>query len=97
MPKHPTSIDLSRISGALRADPSAVASVPLPAHSHILNGPAAGWWDTKIVAVTNQTAWAQLAAAKSQDTMSQLINTPNSGVVGPIPTSLYLFFNVVGH
>lgn len=29
--------------------------------------------------------------------MFQLINTPNSGVVGPIPTTLYLFFNVDGH
>lgn len=96
-PNHPTTIDLSRIAGALGADPSAVASVPLPAHSHILDGPAGGWWDTKIVAVTNQAAWAQLAAAKSQDKMFQLINTPNSVVVGPIPTNLYLFFNVVGH
>jgi hypothetical protein len=96
-PNHPTTIDLSRIAGALGADPSAVASVALPAHSHILDGPAGGWWDTKIVAVTNETAWAQLAAAKSQDKMFELIDTAGSGVLGPIPTNLYLFFNVVGH
>ncbi len=96
-PNHPTTIDLSRIAGALGADPSAVASVALPAHSHILDGPAGGRWDTKIVAVTNEAAWAKLAADKSEATMNALIADPNSGVVGPIPTNLYLFFNVVGH
>ncbi|GAC1664584.1 MAG: hypothetical protein NVS9B8_05060 [Candidatus Limnocylindrales bacterium] len=95
-PNHPLNIDLSRIAGALGATPDQVASVPLPAHSHILDGPAGGWWDVKIVAVTNQTAWAQLAAGKSEATMTALINTPDSGVLGPIPTNLYLFFNVVG-
>ena len=95
-PNHPLTIDLSRIAGALGATPGAVASVPLPAHSHILDGPAGGWWDVKIVAVTNQTAWAALAAGKSQATMFALINTANSGVLGPIPTNLYLFFNVIG-
>ena len=96
-PNHPLNIDLSRIAGALGADPAAVANVALPAHSHILDGPAGGWWGVKIVAVTNQTAWSQLAAGKSEATMNALINTPNSGVLGPIPTNLYLFFNVVGH
>jgi hypothetical protein len=95
-PNHPLNIDLSRIAGALGTTPAAVASVPLPAHSHILDGPAGGWWDVKIVAVTNQTAWAQLAAGKSEATMNALIADPNSGVLGPIPTNLYLFFNVVG-
>ena len=95
-PNHPLNIDLSRIAGALGVSPGAVASVPLPAHSHILDGPAGGWWDVKVVAVTNQTAWAALAAGKSEATMFSLINTTDSGVLGPIPTNLYLFFNVVG-
>ena len=95
-PNHPLTVDLSRIAGALGADPSALTDIPLPAHSHILDGPAGGWWDVKIVAVTNQTAWAELAAGKSEATMNALIATPNSGVLGPIPTNLYLFFNVIG-
>jgi hypothetical protein len=95
-PNHPLNVDLSRISSALGASPEALADVPLPAHSHILDGNAGGWWQVKIVAVTNKTAWAQLAANKSQMKMDALIATPNSGVLGPIPTNMYLFFNVVG-
>lgn len=96
-PNHPLDIDLSRIAGALGASPDAVKSVALPAHSHILDGNAGGWWDVKIVAGTNQTAWSALAAGRSESTMNALLAQPNSGVVGPIPTNLYLFFNVVGH
>lgn len=95
-PNHPLNIDLSRIAGALSASPDAVAEVPLPAHSHILDGNAGGWWQVKIIAVTSEAGWSQLAAGKSQAVMDALIATPNSGVVGPIPTNLYLFFNVVG-
>jgi hypothetical protein len=95
-PNHPMNIDLSRIAGALGASPDAVSDVALPAHSHILDGPAGGWWAVKVVAVTNQTAWARLAAGKSEAVMDALLADPSSGVLGPIPTNLYLFFNVVG-
>jgi hypothetical protein len=95
-PNHPLDIDLSRIAGALGASPNAVADVALPAHSHILDGAAGGWWEVKVVAVTNETAWAKLAAGKSEAAMNSLIADPSSGVLGPIPTNLYLFFNVVG-
>jgi hypothetical protein len=95
-PNHPMDIDLSRIAGALGASPNAVSDVALPAHSHILDGPAGGWWDVKVVAVTNQAAWTKLAAGKSEAVMNSLIADPSSGVLGPIPTNLYLFFNVVG-
>jgi hypothetical protein len=96
-PNHPLNIDLSRIAEALGAMPDAVAEVPLPAHSHILDGNAGGWWQVKIIAVTSEAGWSQLAAGKSQATMDALLATPNSGVLGPIASNLYLFFNVVGH
>lgn len=96
-PNHPLDIDLSRIAGALGASPTTVSSVPLPAHSHILDGAAGGWWEIKVVAVTTQDAWTRLASAKNQATMLALAGTSGSGVLGPIPTNLYLFFNVVGH
>ena len=96
-PNHPLDVDLSRIAGALGVAPDAVKSAALPAHSHILDGAAGGWWEVKVVAVTNQGAWAQLAAAKDQATMLGLASTKGSGVLGPIATNLYLFINVVGH
>jgi hypothetical protein len=95
-PNHPLNVDLSRIAGALGASANAVSDVALPAHSHILDGAAGGWWDVKIVAVTNQAAWSKLAAGKSEAVMNALIADPSSGVLGPIPTNMYLFFNVVG-
>lgn len=95
-PNHPLNIDLSRIAGALGASPDAVSDVALPAHSHILDGAAGGWWDVKVVAVTNEAAWSKLASGKSEAVMNSLIADPSSGVLGPIPTNLYLFFNVVG-
>jgi hypothetical protein len=90
-------IDLSRIAGALGASPSAVADVPLPPHSHVLDGTGGGWWEVKIVGVTSQSAWSKLAAGKSESTTLALARTAGSGVVGPIDTNLYLFFNVVGN
>ncbi len=95
-PNHPLTIDLSRIAGALGVSPGAVANVALPAHSHILDGPAGGWWDVKVVAVTTESAWQALADGKSEATMFSLINNGSGEVLGPIPTNLYLFFNVVG-
>lgn len=95
-PNHPLNIDLSRIAGALGASPQAVAEVPLPAHSHILDGNAGGWWQVKIVAVTTEAAWHQLSVDKSQMGMDAQIALHDGSVLGPIPTNMYLFFNVVG-
>jgi len=95
-PNHPLNVDLTRIAGALGGNTGDFAEVPLPAHSHILDGNAGGWWQVKIVAVKTQAAWATLAAGKSQMVMDQLLSDPTSGVAGPIPTNMYLFFNVVG-
>lgn len=92
-PNHPLTVDLSRLGGPF----ASATNTPLPAHSHILDGPAGGWWETVIVPVTSQAGWAALAAGKSATTMDALEATPGSGVGPEIPTNLYLFFNVVGH
>jgi hypothetical protein len=86
---HPMNLDLSRVFGAT------AASVALPAHSHILDGPAGGWWDIKVVGVLTQASWNTIQAGKDQATMFNVIAA--KGAVGPIPSNLYLFFNVVGH
>jgi hypothetical protein len=92
-PNHPLTIDLSRLGGPF----SSATNIPRPAHSHILDGPAGGWWEVVAVPVTSQSGWAALAAGKSAATMDALEAISGSGVGPEIPTNLYLFFNVVGH
>ena len=97
-PNHPLNVDLTRIAGALggHAGDPAFAEVPLPAHSHILDGNAGGWWQVRIVAVTTEAAWHQLSLDKSQMGMFAQIAHNDGSVLGPIATNMYLFFNVVG-
>ena len=84
---HPMTLDLSLIGAGSNA--------ALPAHSHILDGPAGGWWDIQVVGVLNQASWNTIQAGKDQATMFNVIAA--KGAVGPIATNLYLFFNVVGN
>jgi hypothetical protein len=73
--------------------------MPLPAHSHILDGPAGGWWDVKGVVVLDQATWAELAAGKSLATLLNIEAQPDavSHIMGGtnLPTNLFLFFNTV--
>lgn len=71
--------------------------IPLPAHSHILDGPAGGWWDVKVTVVLNQATWAQIAAGKSLTTLQNLeAANPSNFLFGTnLPSNLYLFFNTV--
>jgi hypothetical protein len=92
-PNHPLTIDLSRLGGPF----SGATDIPLPSHSHLLDGPAGGWWEIVIVPVSSESGWAALAAGKSAATMDALEANPSSGVGPEVPTNLYLFFNVVGH
>jgi len=73
--------------------------IPLPAHSHILDGPAGGWWDVKGVVVLDQATWAELAAGKSLATLLNIEARPDaaSHIMGGtnLPTNLFLFFNTV--
>jgi len=73
--------------------------IPLPAHSHILDGPAGGWWDVKGVVVLDQATWAELAAGKSLATLLNIEARPDaaSHILDDtnFPTNLFLFFNTV--
>lgn len=84
---HPMTIDLS----AVGLSPNAA----LPAHSHILDGPAGGLWKIEVVGILNQTSWNQLAAGKSLATLRAV--QASGGATGDVGTNLFLFFNVVGH
>lgn len=73
--------------------------IPLPAHSHILDGPAGGWWDVKGVVVLDQATWAELAAGKSLGTLLNIEARSDAAshiLFGTnLPTNLFLFFNTV--
>lgn len=73
--------------------------IPLPAHSHILDGPAGGWWDVKVTIVLDQPTWSTIAAGKSLATLQSIEAQPGAAnhilFDANLPTNLYLFFNTV--
>lgn len=84
---HPSTIDASRVFGA------GAENLPLPAHSHIVDQSAGGWWEIEVIGVTDPAVWNQVAAGKDLQTVRALQATGN-GITGDIPTNLFLFFNV---
>lgn len=93
---HPSTLDLSRVFGPGEAD------VPLPAHSHIIdtdlaesqaNGGQAGWWEIKVIGVTDPAVWDQIVAGKSLATVRAL-QARGVGIGADIRSNAYLFFNV---
>ncbi|HTE86744.1 MAG TPA: hypothetical protein VK821_18670 [Dehalococcoidia bacterium] len=86
---HPSTIDLSRLFG-----PSTV-NAPLPAHSHIVDQRHGGWWELKVVGVTDPGIWDQIVAGKSLSTVRQLQSAHQGhGITGDVDTNTYLFFSV---
>lgn len=84
---HPSTIDASRVFGA------GAENLPLPAHSHVVDQSAGGWWEIEVIGVTDPMVWEQVAAAKDLETVRTL-QEAGSGITGDIPTNLFLFFNV---
>jgi hypothetical protein len=84
---HPHDIDLSRVFGA------GTESVPLPAHSHVIDDLQGGWWKTFVVGVTTQDAWDRIVAGKDLATVRKL--QQEGLATGDIPSNLFIFFNVL--
>jgi hypothetical protein len=93
---HPSTIDLSRVFGPGSAD------VPLPAHSHIIdgdlaesqaNGGQAGWWEIEVIGVKTLAAWNQIVAGKSLATVRSL-QASGSDLTDDLPSNSYLSFSV---
>jgi hypothetical protein len=84
---HPGMIDASRIGGP----PDAQAA----SHSHILVARGGGWFHTVNIRVFSQTAWDEIAAAKTLAKVRELQGDPAVGVPGVIsadtPTNIYFF------
>ncbi len=98
-PNHPNFLDLT---------PTGIAGVvPLPIHSHVLsNGnPTSinqgGWWKLRVWLVTSPSIWPNpntgscTAGTGCLTSLSALTAAAGTGVFGPVPTTIYLFFNVV--
>ncbi len=98
-PNHPNFLDLA---------PTGIAGVvPLPIHSHVISGqgtPSAqgGWWALHVWLVLDPTIWpnpktgACFAGTGCLTSGTALGKAAMSGsVVGPVVTTIYLFFNVV--
>ena len=102
-PNHPNFLDLAPLLGG-----SSQIVVPLPIHSHVISGSGVtssqgGWWKLNVWLVNNSTIWpdpntgACQAGTGCLTSDAALKNTPSSEFVGggAIPTTIYLFFNVV--
>lgn len=99
---HPRYIDLSTNLSAFFG--TAAQNAFLPAHDHFVSEKAGGWWTVSVYAVTSQQAWDQMlgdhgatppggATPRSVEALDALVGAGT--VLGPIPTNLNLFFNVV--
>jgi hypothetical protein len=98
---HPHFLDLS---------PNNSAVVPLPVHTHILShgvkAGQGGWWKLNTWLVKDPSIWpnpktgecsAGSGCLTSEDALQMALqNHQVTQVVGPVPTTAYLFFNIVG-
>ncbi len=92
-PNHPMFLDLSPLK-------IGVGVVPLPIHSHILSGGQSGWWELRVWLVANSSIWPNpstgaCSAGTGCLTSAAALAAAGNKVVGPVPTTIYLFFNVV--
>ncbi len=97
-PNHPNFLDLT---------PTGIAGVvPLPIHSHVISGQGVGsnqggWWKLEVWLVFDPTIWpnpntgACSASTGCLTSDAALASASSSQVVGPVLTTIYLFFNVV--
>lgn len=100
---HPGSVDLTRLASTLDpllgTTPGQLADVPLSPHSHIVltaNNNEPEWWNVHVLGVTNQAAYDKIMTASNKYAEVQALQQdPTSGVTQPIPTNIFLWFQVL--
>jgi hypothetical protein len=100
---HPGSVDLSRLSSVLdpilHTMPSQLDNAPLSPHSHVVltaNNYQPEWWNVKVVGVTNPTAYNEIINSSNKyQEFTTLAANKASGVTAPIPTNIFLWFQVL--
>ncbi len=96
-PNHPEHLDLT---------PTTLAgNVPLPIHTHIISGQGAtfaqgGWWELKAWLVLDSSIWPKpktgtCTGSPCLNSDAALASAATLGKVVGVPTTVYLFFNVV--
>ena len=100
-PNHPMFLDLTPV-GLKTPTGQVVGVVPLPIHSHILSGGKSGWWELRVWLIADPSLWpnpstgACGAGTGCLTSLTALTAAGKAGkAVGPVPTTIYLFFNVV--
>src|SRR5713226_5127007 len=100
-PNHPMFLDLSPL-GLKTPSGQVVGVVPLPIPTPLLSGQGGGWWELRVWLVAEPSIWpnpstgACTAGTGCLTSATALANAKQAGtVVGPVPTTIYLFFNVV--
>ncbi len=100
---HPGTVDVSRLSSVL--DPilhttaSQLDNAPLSPHSHVIltaNNYQPAWWNVRVVGVTNPTAYNEIINSSNKyQEFTTLAADKTSGVTAPIPTNIFLWFQVL--
>jgi hypothetical protein len=94
---HPMTIDVGPVLEALGKNPSgAVVNVPLPNHSHVIDGKNFGaiWWRIEVVFVTDKAMWPNVAGTRGINSVDRMDAAIKAGkALGPITSNFYLFFD----
>jgi hypothetical protein len=87
-PNHPSMIDVTRLNL------SGVTVVSRAPHSHIITSRQGGWHRTVNIRVLTSSAWDQIVAAPTLETVRQLQATHPEMISGDNPTNIFFFFLV---
>ncbi len=103
---HDTMLDTSPLAGVTVAGVALGGTIPLPNHTHIVESAPGGSvpWTISVVLVVDPRIWPDqfgdcpgrmigLRCLTSFDAVSQ---APQGSIVGPVPSTLFLFFGVHG-
>lgn len=101
---HDTMLDTSPLAGVTVAGVTFGGTIPLPNHSHIVAatpGNAEQPWDIKVVLVLDPALWPDAngncpAGSGCLTSFEAIASAPASSIVGPVDSTLVLFFGVHG-
>ncbi|HKT00994.1 MAG TPA: hypothetical protein VJT31_15815 [Rugosimonospora sp.] len=100
---HPMTVDMTRLAAALAPvfKTSAAKLLPMlqnfptPGHDHFIasrNDGRPQWWNVAVIGVTSPAIYLAIVHARTLVFIQALLATKTPGVLGPIPTNIFLFF-----